>query len=529
MEARMNYRDAAVPITREVTGITRDYRGTLGTAYIPFQAAPITDGTIEGPMMLPMHKKGRISGWGEPSPISQGLDTARIQAAISAATRGEMTMLFQIYRDFLMNGAHLQTEFGKRKRSVVGQPHTIKPWKPKPRKGEKSKKVEGAAEDIQAADMIEEMIDNCENWEEGLIHLMDAALWPVAVHEKIFEPNTDPNMPDVRFKLKRFDPVSPFLFAYKLAYMASGGFQLPNNVPNVIEPNPYYDIYDLDNPLVWNPDEWEPDLRFFRTFPNGMIDYSWAAMYAPNPIRHMVHRGTILSRTIRDNYGGVMRGCLFWHFFSALGRDWFSQKMEKWGAPFIVAKANSQNVDTINFLRQAFRECISIGGLLVNKDADVEMIQAMSTNMAEGYKIFLDFCNGEMSKLIVGHEGSSTAKEQGLNSNQEETVQNVLEDIRILDQMFLKHTLEKQLFEPYLRMNGNMNGHVPSITWGGLSEEDATELFTQIGLAKTAGLELTDEAIEHVSEVSGIEYQREVLPEPAMAGAGGGKSKPEPK
>lgn len=502
-------------------GFTGQNQGVLGTNYFPFRPAPISDATIEGPDQIPFHKRGRLSGWGEPASISEHTDTAKIQSAISAATRGEMTLLYQLYRDFMLNCTHAQTEFAKRKMSVVGQPHTIKAWKARNAK-------KPLPEDEKAAELIDEMIEGCENWNDGLLHLMEAALYPCAVHEKIYAPNEDDTKPYLRFRFRRFDPVSPFLHSYKLAYLAAGGFQLPANAINVIAPNAIPMQIGRNGDTIWDPDTWEPDLRFFRTFPNGMIDYSWASMYEPNPIRHIVHRGNILSRTIRDNYGGVMRGLIFWEFFSLIGRDWFARAQERHGAPFALAKANMQNVDTVNFLRQAFRDCLAIGGMVVNKDADVELIQAMQTNMAQAYKIFLDFCNAEMSKLILGHEGSSTAKAEGLNSKQEDSVEGASDMFRVFDQRCLRHTLEKQCFIPYLRMNGFVNCHAPVIGWGGIGEEDGTELLTQVGLASDAGLQPTDEAVEHISEVVGIEFERKPEPEPEMAGAGG-PAKPKPK
>ena len=499
--------------TAIATGFVRTQQGVLGTNVFPFRVAPVTDDTIEAVGDPAIHKRGRLSGWGEPPRITPGLDLERIQNALCAAERGETTLLFQIYRDFLLNGTHLQTEFGKRKMSVIGQPHSIKPWKAK---GEKTAKPE----DQKAADIIENMIETSENWNDAMVHMMDATLWPATVQEKIVEPNApgyalyDDSKPWIRYNLRRLDPVSPFLFCYRLAYLAAGGFQLPNN-PNWIAPNTIPMQIGRPGDTVWDPDTWEPDLRFFRTFPNGMIDYSWASIYAPDPMRHMVHRGNILSRSIRDNYGGVYRGVMFWVYFALIGRDWFARAQEKHGSPFPVVKANLENVDTLNMLKSAFQQASVIGGLLVNKDAEVQLVQAVSQNMANAYKVFLDFCNSEISKLILGHEGSSTAKAEGLNSNQEKTAKGASEMTRIFDQMMMRQTLQKQLFRWYLDINGFQNCHAPTIFWGGLSEEDASDLFNQIGMAHQAGLELTDESIDHLSEVCGMSFQR--APEPASA------------
>ena len=501
-----DYRKGAPKRNVGFTGFFGAGQGFAAPGTPPFVAAPVTDDTIEPPGGLPTHKRGRLSGWGEPV-REHDLDVVKIRSAIAAAERGETTRLFVIYRDFVLEGSHLQTEFGKRKMSVLGQPHSIKAWKAK------GAKV-ATAQDQKAADDIERMIDNCENWERGLVSLMDAALWPVAVAEKIFDgDNPDPaNLPGIRFKFRRFDAVSHFLECYRLAYIAAGGFQLPGNIAPKAVP------MQINQPgdTIWNPDSWEPDLRFFRTLPNGMIDYSWGNIYAPDPIRHIVHRGNILSESIRDNYGAVMRALLFWHLFIMLGRDWWARGMNKYGTPFIVAKANMQQKDTFDFLKEAFRQCVSIGGLLVNKDADVQLSTAVGNNISQGYEIFIKFCNAEISKLVLGHEGSSTAKSEGLNSSQEKSVDGASEMIRTFDQIFLKSTLERQLFTPYLRMNGQMTAHTPTITWGGLSNDDLTAMFEQIATAKQAGLQLTDDGVEAVNATSGLTFERVSEPEPEL-------------
>ena len=481
------------------------YRNTTGVTPIG------TVGAVEtiGPQdfgAIPVTKRGRLSGMGEPPSISRDLDISKIQNALKAAERGETTQLFQIYRDIELGGTHLQSEFSKRKMVIVGQPYTIAPWD------------KDSAADKAAAEVIEEMIDGCENWNDAMIHLMEAALYPVSVMEKIYEP-ADMGT-GLRFALKRLDPVSPFLFCFKLAYLASGGYGLPNGVVNLPAPSfipmPNGGAYDT----TWNPDSWEPDLRFFHTFPNGYVDYSWANIYAPDPERHIVHRGNLLSKSIRDNYGGVMRACVFWWFLSILGRDWFSRGMERYGAPFPVAKVDVNSVDTINFIKQAFSECLTIGGLLVSKDAEIELISAVQTNMAQGYEIFLNFCNNEISKVIVGQSQTSNPKPTGIGSGQAKEAAQVSEDYRQFDEQMMSATLRAQVFEPFLKINGHLDCHAPRITWGGMSEEESNDLLLSIKTASDAGLEPTDKGMEKINERTGIEYQKKAV---VTAGAMPGK------
>jgi hypothetical protein len=86
-------------------------------------------------------------------------------------------------------------------------------------------------------------------------------------------------------------------------------------------------------------------------------------------------------------------------------------------------------------------------------------------------------------------------------------VRDVAENIRIFDQAMMKRSLEQQLFRWYLDLNGLQEAHAPTITWGGLSEEDSVELLTQVELASKSGLTLTDEGVVHLNQVTGLQYQ----------------------
>lgn len=491
--------------TAVLGGFTGQYKGTMGVIaqQTPLGLENITEETIEPVGYYPVHQRGRISGWGEPPAlITPHFDSVKLLSILRQAERGETTQLFTIYRDFILDNSHLQSELAKRKMRIIGQPWTIIPYK---QKGAKTI----TPEDQFAADVIEDMIDECENWNEGLSHFLDGILYPCVAAEKIVELNTDETKPWLRWKFRRFAPVSEFLFAYRLAYMATGGFQVPVNTVSVTAPRIIPLEFNRQADVTYNVDSWEPDLRFFRTFPNGYIDYSWFSMYAPDPMRHIIHRGNIISRGIRDNYGGPFRSLLKWAFYIELAKEWFAKNMNKYGHPFIVIKANTENVDTFEYLQSAIKESNELGGLVLNLDANAELEGIDYGKMAEGYTMFLDYCNSEISKIINGHEGSTTAKAEGLNSDQEKTVSDSGDNIRLFDQVMLGHTLETQLFAWYLKING-IPGHVPSIRWAGLGEENATELMTQLMNANKAGLVLSDEGIEYVNEITGQKFKTSI-------------------
>jgi hypothetical protein len=284
---------------------------------------------VMDPIPVPLTKRARPSGYSEPPNLSTLLDAQRIQNALRSAERGDTRDLFTIYRDELLGYSHLQSEWLKRKAVIVGQPHALIP---------KDKKN---ADDVQASEVIGQMIENCAGWTDGLTHLLDASLYPVSVSEKIFKPvgmlDTSASVKHpVRYLLKEISAIPYELLCFRLPYQ-------PPTAPaetSILRTSSGY----VANPAtIYNVDDWESGLRFYETMPNGTVDYSMTAVYAPEPERHIVHRGNMLSRSIRDNFGGVMRASLFWYLLATKGRDWFAVYMQKYGSPFLVGKVDAQD------------------------------------------------------------------------------------------------------------------------------------------------------------------------------------------
>jgi hypothetical protein len=488
---------------------------TLGQPTVPARTRKLDLKVItkpEVPDAIAMLKRGALSGWGEPYNLSTTLDASRIQAAIRAAERGDTWQMFTIFRDMIAGYTHLQNEFAKRKLIVVGQPHAVLPRK------------KDNAEDQKACAVIEEMIEHCDNWQDALDNILDATLWPVSVSEKLFAP-VDPSdakeyLYPIRFRLRKLDPVSPTLFCYKIPYLASGfgggfGAGLPANTgdlgPQTLPLGP--------EQASWNPNAWEPELRFYEVFANGYPDFSPASTYAPEESRHLIHRGTNLSKTIRDNFGGHLRAILFWWFLAVEGRDWFGRYMQRWGHPFIVGKVDAQQHDTVEFMRNALSLATEIGGLIIDKEAEATLMQAASLNGAEGYRLFLEVCNDEISKVVVGQTLSSTARSTGMGSGVAKLHADVRDDFRQSDMRKLSATLVKQLFRQYLRING-YKGHIKSIVWGGKDETKAELLARTMKDFAVAGIEADDPGLDVISERVGFGLQR-IDPKKMMLMKGG--------
>jgi hypothetical protein len=456
-------------------------------------------GTLDPKMV-----KGRSSGWSQVQNLSQNLDIAKVQSAFRAAERGDCTLLFAYYRDLLISTSMVTTELSKRKLSVLAEPHTILPVDKK------------NADDVHAAEVIEDMIQNCPKWLPGMVHLMNAVIYPVSISEKIFRP-VEPwelNPHGLRYYLKEIYPVNYVLVNYRLPYLPQGPIN-PGGAYPVPQQNsggqPWFyqnlasSTGDPEN-TIYNLDSWESDIRLWHCFNNGLIDYSWSNIYRLDPARHIAYRCNLLNGIARDNFGGLGRAILFWAIMAQLGREYFLRLMDRYGLPFVTVHADTSQTDTMTMLENALGMATKLNALVVNKDAIVEIKEIAMSGAADGHEKFLNFCQDQISLLICGQTLSSHAKGTGMGSGVAKLQGEVRQDIINYDKQCLATVLRTQLFKQFLEING-IKGRPPIITWGSEST-DPKLLSSALQSLKSAGLEPTDAAVETLSEKFGFELQR---------------------
>ena len=380
-------------------------------------------------------REARISGAGQPQYLGSTLDIQRIQNSLRAAERGDTWMLFAIFRDMIASYGHLNAEWNKRKLVITGNPEILIPANPDDK------------DDQIACEVIKEMIDNCDNWRYGLKHLLDATLYPLAAAEKIFEPVSSSENEiykhPVRYRLKEIAPIDPTLLCFKLPYVPSFG--------------------QNQDGQRYNPDDWEGWLRFYETSDTGAVNYSLGSTYKPDPNKHIVHKGAMLSPVVPPNFGGLMRQILFPWLLSTQGRDWFALLMQKYGLPIIVAKTNSSKKESVATMQEAFAMATQLGGLVVDQKDEVAFASVSSTDSANAHIAFQKWLDSHVSRLVIGQSLSAHAEKTGMGSGMAAQAEEIREDIRKGDQLELNDTLKRQLFRPYLRVNG-FRGNPPNLS-----------------------------------------------------------------
>lgn len=322
-----------------------------------------------------------------------------------------------------------------------------------------------AAADVAAA--VKRDVLGCKRWRVANSHLLDSTLWPVAVVEKIFEPVAG------GYTLQALIPVPHFLQDYR-----SG------------------------------------QLRIFDVGPDGQ---PLPSSHEADPARYIIHRGHLL--TAPDHWGGPMRSVLFWWLLLTMTREWWVRFLDRYGSPFPVGKFRDEEGRTV--LERAFALAHRLGGLVVTEGTEVELKQASASDSGEAYKAFLEICEREMSKLVIGQTMAADSQQPGVGGDTAGAGEKVRDDIRQFDAVMLSDTLRDQLISQYCAING-MQGLEPTLTWG---SESAREIQGKIGLLKglgEAGLEVDDAGIASVSKQIGFTLRRKTggaLPPPSMFAA----------
>ena len=420
--------------------------------------------------VLPMEVQNQLSGLGEPPQLGNTVTLANIQQAIRTSERGEPYYLFALFRDMIENDSHAQAEIGKRIMSFMGQAESIEPID------------KNDPEDVLAAEVIADMIRNCDNWMDGSIHLANGHVWPLAGAEKIYAPVDGADRykfkHPVTYRLKQLHPIPWPLFTFKVAYWnlsneigvrPNGGMQ-GGAVPQAIMtnsgamprvdtagPTAYSGQVMNNNPvLIWNPNDWQPDLRFYATFANGLIDWTMANCHKPDPTRHVIHSAQVSTSNIRQNFGGLLRSLIPWWYYKTYGRDWFARAMERYGSPFAVAYGHTSDKNLFDILTKAFNDATKTNALLVPPRTKIELKEVMSSGMADGFAKFIDLCNTEETKAILGQTLSTTSKGSGMmgGSGVADLHSDVKEEWSLFDKRKYCDMQWQQIFEPYLRING---------------------------------------------------------------------------
>jgi phage gp29-like protein len=204
-----------------------------------------------------------------------------------------------------------------------------------------------------------------------------------------------------------------------------------------------------------------------------------------------------------------MRSLVFWWLLSAMDRDWWARFLERYGAPFTVAKYDPNDNAARSKLSMALAAATRLFGVVVTKGTEIDLVQASASQSGDAFDQFLSVCNREKSKLILGQTLSADSQPTGLGSGVAAGHEAVRGDIRQWDALMLGTTLRDQLLVQWLAING-LPGTPPRISWTPEAGDVSEATGHLVASLAQAGIELTDPALQILGERIGLELRRAV-------------------
>lgn len=388
----------------------------------------------------------------EPDSTLAGLTAERVHSAITLAEQGDTRKLFAIYRDVLIADTHTQSVIETRFLAVIGDEPLITPKNPK------------NPDDVVAAEALKAAIDRLPDFLGVCSDLLWGTIWPLAMVERTYRPAPELGL---KFDWADITAVPDHLFRWTEGHMQ----------------------IELIDPETRRPcGKWE----------------------RPDPARFITHRGHLMRTP--DCWGGPMRALAWWFFLKIMDREWWVRFLDKYGTPFMVGKFDKQDERSRQILERAFKLSTKVGGVVVNRETQIELLKASTGDSSEAYAKFFQTCDDAISRRVLGQTLSSTASPTGLGNGASDLQGQVRGDICGYDKKRLAQTLRNQLFKPWLRLN-QFKGAVPNLTFGGEEQEENETTAKVLSGLKTAGIRVADKSLPVLSQRIGLELERDVTPD----------------
>jgi phage gp29-like protein len=387
-----------------------------------------------------------------PQPIvANQMSVDHIHQIIDEAVAGNCSRMFALYRDIVLQHGHIQTELNKRKLAVLGDPLRINPMDDSPEQALTVQRLKDSTKKAANLDL------------SAPVHLLDSALYPVAVCEKVFKRSTKPGL---RYELAEVIPVSHELLDFSTGEL-----------------------------MIKEVNE---------------MGHATGKLYRPDPARHIIHRGHLLNAP--DNFGGPFRALVFWWLLSTQGRGWWSRYLERYGSGFLVGRYDQDDDDSRRILEGAFQYATTVGGLVVTRDTEIEIHEANTSGSGDAHEKFITVCNREISKIILGQTLSAEAQSTGLGSGVSKAHERVRSDYRDFDALMLANCLKRQVFDQLADINGLDQDHY-QVFYGDVDTDEAEISGALVRSLSDAGLRLTDSGIALINRRTGLEFERDAAPD----------------
>ncbi len=358
-------------------------------------------------LKVPLQAQGEPTRWGgyrdtSTSGVAKGLTPAKIASYLQEADDGRPGQLWELLTEIEDRDLHLVGVLSTRKRAVVNLAWDVEP-----------PKNDGRAKARRIAEFCRTRIDEIDNFEDGLIDLLDA--------------------------------VSKGLGVVELEWYNRNGVAGVTHMD--YRPQRWF-VPDEDDPTEWRLLDQENPVHGVEL----------------EPYRFLTH--VAKAKSGFPVQAGLGRVLVWWYLFKNYAvKDWVSYA-EIFGAPFRIGKypMGAKPAD-ITALATSLRKLGVDASAVIPEDMKLELItDSRGTAGVDVYERLIVLCERGMSKAVLGQtlttdEGESGSRALGMVHNE------VRQDLVESDARQLARTLKRGLLTPLVHFNFGPDAPVPDFVF----------------------------------------------------------------
>jgi len=276
-------------------------------------------------------------------------------------------------------------------------------------------------------------------------------------------------------------------------------------------------VWDQDNKEIFPAEIAKKDLRRFQ-FAMGDRGYklrylSLSNLFEGEPLptrKFIVHRYSF-GGLAQDPYGYGLGARLFFpRFFKSNSVKFWLIFADKWATPTAVGKfPRGATTEQKEQLLKMLNSLATDAGVIIPDTMMIEFLEAQRSSTTNTYQELVDFCNSEMSKVVLGETGTTDQNGGGGGSRARDQVGNEIRiEIAKADADLLSDTLNRTLVRWIVQLN--LPDATPPTIWRKFPEleekEDLNTRATRDSQIVQMGFTLTR---KYITDTYGVELEEE--------------------
>lgn len=232
-------------------------------------------------------------------------------------------------------------------------------------------------------------------------------------------------------------------------------------------------------------------------------DPIWGIPLVPNKFIYNSYQ----ARSGITNRGGLLRPCAYMYLFKNYDiKDWVVFN-ELFSVPMRVGKYEAgASAEEREALKTAVFNLSSDAAAIISDNTIIEFVEAKARGDVQAFEKLAQFCDNTISKVILGHTGSSDSTPGKLGA--ETSADNVRQDLIESDAKSLMNTLNTQLLQPWTFFNYGQDKQAPIFKIHFEPPEDLEHIARVYGLlVKEVGFKGI--GIDHIHERFSIPKPKE--------------------